>query len=97
LTDFDPVNNSRVTFTDLHEGQPESLQANLIMPEPCQFISANLPPCSIIRPTSTAHVSAMGAVNSFTADGLFRGQTQAFFRTLTSLARAADAARRDDD
>ena len=97
LTDFDPVNNSRVTFTDLHEGQPESLQANLIMPEPCQFISANLPPCSIIRPTSTAHVSAMGAVNSFTADGLFRGQTQAFFRTLTSLARAADAARRDED
>jgi hypothetical protein len=95
VTDFDPVNNSSVTFTDLKDGQPETLQANLIMPEPCQFISANLPPCSIIRPTSTTHVSAMGAVNSFTADGLFRGQSQAFFQTLASLARAADAARRD--
>jgi len=32
LTDFDPVNNSTVTFVDLTTGQPETLQANLIMP-----------------------------------------------------------------
>ena len=96
LTDFDPVNNSAVTFTDLHTGQPENLQANLIMPEPCDFISTNLPACSIIRPTGAAHVSAMGAVNAFTADGLFRGQSHAFFDMLNSLARAADAAKRDD-
>ena len=95
LTDFDPVNNSSVTFEDLHTGQPENLQANLIMPEPCQFISPNLPACSIIRPTGRAHVSAAGAVASFTADGLFRGQSPAFFRLVSSLARAADAARRD--
>jgi hypothetical protein len=97
VTDFDPVNNSSVTFTDLKTGQPEELQANLIMPEPCQFISPNLPPCSIIRPTGRGQVSAMGAVQAFTADGLFRGQSAAFFSLLNSLAKAADAARRDID
>ena len=44
LTDFDPINHSTVTFKDLTTGQPETLQANLIMPEPCEFISPNLPP-----------------------------------------------------
>jgi hypothetical protein len=96
VTDFDPVNNSTATFTDLKTGQPETLQANLIMPEPCDFISPSLPACSIIRPTGAAHVSAMGAVNAFTADGLFRGQPQRFLDFLKSLAAAADAARRDD-
>jgi ferritin-like protein len=96
VTDFDPVNNSTVTFPDLHAtGTPENLQANLIMPEPCDFISANLPACSIIRPTGAAHVSAMGAVKAFTADGLFRGQPQKFLDFLNALARAADAARRE--
>jgi len=97
VTDFDPVNNSTVTFTNLQDGQPETLQANLIMPEPCDFISSSLPACSIIRPTGAAHVSAMGAVNAFNADGLFRGQPQRFLDFLTALARAADAARRDED
>jgi hypothetical protein len=45
LTDFDPINNSTVTFVDLTTGQPETLQANLIMPEPCEFIAPNLPAC----------------------------------------------------
>ena len=94
LSDFDPINNSTVTFTDLTTGQPENLQSNLIMPEPCQFISPNLPACAVIRPTSLGAVSAMGAVNSFTADGLFRGQSPEFFRLLNSLAAAADAAQR---
>src|SRR5437667_3541741 len=31
LTDVDPINNSTVTFIDLTTGQPETLQANLIM------------------------------------------------------------------
>src|SRR6202165_2036631 len=92
VTDNDPINNSTVTFIDLKSGQPENLQANLIMPEPCNFISPSLPACSIIRPTGSAHVSAMGAVNAFTADGLFRGQPGRVFDLLHSLARAADAA-----
>ena len=96
VTDHDSVNNSTVTFTDLHTGQPENLQANLIMPEPCDFISKSLPQCAIIRPTGLDHVSAIGAVNSFTADGLFRGQSKQFLDLIKSLARAADEAERED-
>ena len=96
VTAHDPVNNSNTTFIDLKEGQPETLQANLIMPEPCDFISKSLPACSIIRPTGSGKVSAKGAVKAFTADGLFRGQSSAFFNLLNALAHAADAARRDD-
>jgi hypothetical protein len=96
LTDHDAINNSTVTFEDLTTGQPENLQANLIMPEPCDFISTSLPQCSIVRPTGSGHVSAMGAVNAFTNDGLFRGQSSAFFDQMKALATAADAAQRED-
>src|ERR1700686_1572259 len=95
LTDFDPINNSTVTFADLTTGQPETVQSNLIMPEPCEFISPNLAACAIIRPTGPGQLDATGAINSFIADGLFRGQSQPFFKLLTSLARAADAAQRE--
>jgi hypothetical protein len=95
LTDFDPINHSTVTFKDLTTGQPETLQANLIMPEPCEFISPNLPACSIIRPTGPGQLDARGAINSFIEDGLFRGQSEAFLSLVNSLARAADAAQRE--
>jgi hypothetical protein len=97
LTDFDPVNSSSVTFEDLKESQPETLQANLIMPEPCEFISPSLPACAIIRPSGPGQLDATGAINSFIADGLFRGQSTQFLHLLTSLARAADAAQREVD
>jgi Ferritin-like domain len=95
LTDFDPINHSTVTFRDLTTGQPETLQANLIMPEPCEFISPNLPACAIIRPTGPGQLDATGAINSFIEDGLFRGQSEAFLNLVNSLARAADAAQRE--
>ncbi len=95
LTDFDPINNSTVTFTNLATSQPETLQANLIMPEPCEFISPNLPACAIIRPTGRRQLDARGAINSFISDGLFSGQSQAFLELIDSLARAADAAERE--
>jgi hypothetical protein len=94
LTDKDPVTGSVVTFKDLRTGQPKSLQANLIMPEPCPFLSRKFPKCSIIRPTATQG-AAMGVVKSLTADGLFIGQTPEFFQFLTELAQAADAATRE--
>ena len=53
LTDVDPMTGSTVTFNDLTTGQPESLQSNLIMPEPGPFLSRKFPKCSIIRPTAT--------------------------------------------
>jgi hypothetical protein len=95
LTDFDPINNSTVTFIDLTTGQPETLQANLIMPEPCEFIRRGLPACSIIRPTGPGQLDATGVINSFIADGLFRGQPPQFSQLITSLASAADAAQRE--
>ena len=93
LTDVDPVTGSKVTFKDLTQGQPESLQSNLIMPEPTFFLSRKFPRCSIIRPTNTQGV-AMGAVKALTADGLFKGQSQEFMDVLRDLAEDADAARR---
>jgi hypothetical protein len=71
----------------------ESLQSNLIMPEPTVFISKSFPVCSIIRPTNPNKV-AMGAVKALTKDGLFRGQSSEFFEFLEDLAEAADAAQR---
>jgi hypothetical protein len=96
LTDVDPVTGAKVTFEDLKEGQPETLQANLIMPEPAPFLSRSFPRCSVIRPTATQG-AAMGAAKALTADGLFIGQTAAFFDTLRELAEEADAARRDGE
>jgi hypothetical protein len=93
LTDVDPVTGAKVTFKQLSTNQPESLQGNLIMPEPCPFLSPKFPACSIIRPTNTAG-AAMGAVKALTADGLFIGQSPEFFSTLKALAAAADAAQR---
>ena len=93
LTDFDPVNNSSVTFDDLTTNQPETLQANLIMPEPCEFISPNLPPCAIIRPTGPGQLDAKGVIQSFIDDGLFIGQSPQFLQLIRSLAAEADEAK----
>jgi len=92
----DPINNSDVTFFDLHFNQPEKLQANLIMPEPCPFLNRTFPICSIIRPTQTQG-AAMGAANALTNDGLFIGQTPEFFQLLKDLATEADQARPQSD
>ena len=91
LTAVDPVTGVSVTFPDL-DNVGEDLQKSLIMPEPCPFLSRNLPPCSIIRPTETKGI-AMGVVKFLTDMGLFIGQSPAFFALLNQLAQAADAAR----
>ena len=94
FTVVDSVNNSTVTFKDLHFLQPpsETLQANLIMPEPCPFLNRKFPICSIIRPTNTKG-AAMGAAAGLTADGLFIGQTKPFFDLIKDLGADADRAR----
>ena len=95
LTAVDPVTKVSVTFPDLNSPPfgGEEFQTNLIMPEPCPFISRKLPPCSIIRPTETNGI-AIGVVNFLTAMGLFIGQSPAFFKVMRDLAQDADAARR---
>jgi hypothetical protein len=98
----DPTNG--LTFPDLNSGVDpntgargaairEMFQTNLIMPEPCPFISTSLPMCSVVRPTNTTGAAA-GALKFLTAMGLFIGQSQDFFGYLTELASAADAAQR---
>jgi len=93
LTAVDPVTGVRVTFPDLSVDN-QNFNKSLIMPEPCPFLSTDLPSCSIIRPTQTNGI-AMGVVNFLTDMGLFIGQSQAFFALLTQLAQEADAATRD--
>jgi hypothetical protein len=79
-------------FPDLNASGSEATQTNLIFPEPCDFISKDLPDVSVIRPSSTKNSGAMAAVKGLTADGLFKGQSTEFFSFLTRLAQAADAA-----
>ena len=62
------------------------------MPEPTVFLSRKFPRCSIIRPTETKG-AAVGALKFLTDDGLFRGQSPAFFKFMKRLAQEADAAR----
>ncbi len=95
LTAVDPVTKVSVTFPDLTKAG-EDLRANLIMPEPCPFLSRDLPVCSIIRPTETKGV-AMSVVKFLTDMGLFIGQSTQFFAALTELAEDADEARREHD
>ena len=92
LSAVDPVTGVRVTFPDL-EVENELFDKALIMPEPCPFLSRNLPRCSIIRPTKAQGV-AMGALKFLTDMGLFIGQSPAFFSYMRQLAQEADAARR---
>lgn len=98
LTAKDPVTGVSVTFPDLNSSPfgGEDFQTNLIMPEPCPFLSRKLPPCSVIRPTETRGI-AMGVVNFLTAMGLFIGQSAAFYAMMRDLASDADRARRDED
>jgi hypothetical protein len=89
-----PNLNDPATLARLHL-KLELTQTNKIQPEPCDFLAGEaLPPCSVIRPTSTALGGAVATVNSWTADGLFHGQSKAFFDLALQLATAADNARR---
>ena len=72
----------------------QDFQTNLIMPEPCPFLSRKFPVCSIIRPTETKG-AAMGAIKALAQDGLFIGQSKAFFSLLRDLAEDADEAKRE--
>ncbi len=72
----------------------DPIDTNQIMPRPCTFISTDLPPCAVIRPTSTAQAGAVAAFKGFTAMGLFQGQNDAFFDFVFELAEEADEASR---
>jgi hypothetical protein len=76
--------------------QPASLvQPSLIFPVPCEFISAKLPHVAVIRPSNDRFAGARAAIQAFTDDGLFTGQSAKFFDAVQQLAEEADAARRE--
>jgi hypothetical protein len=87
----DPTNG--LTFPDFNATGNPLLQTNLIFPVPCEFISAKLPFCAVIRPSDPTGI-AEGAVKALTGDGLFIGQSTEFFDTIAALAQAADEAQR---
>lgn len=107
ITDIDDGpggTGATVMFSDLTKAQgettPESrngdtLQANLIMPEPTDFLDKDLGPVAIVRPTSTKNSGAVAAVQGFVEDGLFIGQKREFTDILFDLAYEADQARRE--
>jgi hypothetical protein len=106
LTDVDNGpggTGASVTFSTLSQAQgetnPESLngdtlQANLIMPEPTHFLNEKLGPVAIVRPTSTKNSGAVASFQGFVDDGLFIGQKKQFFDLMFDLANEADEARR---
>ncbi len=103
------ITDGNLTFPNLNSGvDPNNgatgsavadlFQTNLIMPEPTLFLSADLGPVSIIRPTTSQQNGAVAAVTGFVNDGLFldpaTNKSTGIVSVLMGLAQAADEARR---
>jgi len=82
---------SGLTFPNFFSPLNPSIQPSLIFPVPCEF-KPGLPNVSIIRPLTDKFGGAVATIKSFTADGLFIGQSQEFLNILKAMAVAADAA-----
>jgi hypothetical protein len=94
----DPANqhNSKLSAADQSAGS-QMFQTNLILPEPCEFISPSLPACSVIRPTLSKNGGPVATIKAFTADNLFVHQDPKFLEALMDLASAAEAAQRQGE
>jgi len=82
---------SGLTFPNFFSPLNPLIQPSLIFPVPTEF-RPHLPPVSIIRPLTDKFGGAVATIKSFTADGLFIGQSQQFFKTVQAMAVEADAA-----
>jgi len=89
-----PLTDGTLTFPDFYANLDPKTQPSLIFPVPCEFISPNLPRVSVIRPLNDKFAGAQATIASFTADGLFVGQSKQFLNLLHILAVEADAAHR---
>ena len=85
----DPI--SGLKFPNFFSPLNPLIQPSLIFPVPVEF-KPNLPPVSIIRPLTDRFGGAVATIRSFTADGLFIGQSQQFLNELQAMAVAADSA-----
>jgi hypothetical protein len=82
---------SGLTFPNFFSPLKRKIQPSLIFPVPFEF-KGNLPEVSMIRPLTDKFGGAVATIQSFTADGLFIGQSQEFLNLLNTMAVAADAA-----
>jgi hypothetical protein len=82
---------SGLTFPNFFKPLNKKIQPSLIFPVPCEF-SPSLPHVSIIRPLTDTFAGAVATIQSFTADGLFIGQSQKFLDILANMAVEADSA-----
>jgi len=82
---------SGLTFPNFFSSGRPKIQPSLIFPVPFQF-KGNLPHVSMIRPLTDKVGGAVATIQSFTADGLFIGQSPQFLNLLNTMAVAADAA-----
>jgi len=88
-----PVTDNGLTFPNFFLSPLGALvQPSLIFPVPCEFISPSLPHCSVIRPLTDKFGGAVATIASFTADGLFFGQSKEFLNVVNQIAAEADAA-----
>ena len=92
----DPI--SGLSFPDFFNNPPLLppilVQPSLIFPVPCEFISADMSHCAVIRPSDDRFAGTVAAVASLAADGLFVEQQPKFLKILQQTAEAADAATR---
>jgi hypothetical protein len=82
---------SGLSFPNFFKPLKKRTQPSLIFPVPFEF-KGDLPHVSMIRPLTDKFGGAVATINSFTADGLFIGQSQEFLNLLNTIAAAADAA-----
>jgi hypothetical protein len=85
----DPISN--LTFPNFFKPRNPLIQPSLIFPVPVEF-RPNLPHVAMIRPLTDQVGGAVATIKSFTADGLFIGQSQQFLNTLQTMAVEADSA-----
>ncbi len=85
----DPI--SGLHFPNFFNPLNPLIQPSLIFPVPTEF-RPHLPPVSIIRPLTDKFGGAVATIKSFTADGLFLGQSEQFLKTVQAMAVEADAA-----
>ena len=82
---------SGLSFPNFFNPLNPLIQPSLIFPVPVEF-RPNLPHVSIIRPLTDRFGGAVATIKSFTADGLFVGQSQQFLDRLQIMAVEADSA-----
>lgn len=93
LEQYPGFNNGKGTLVipDLTDRRQNSAH---VMATPTQFLRADLPRCSVIRPGTPKNSGAVASATGLVKSGLFTGQSQTFLDAVVSFAKAADAATR---